>query len=98
MPPNSPHLLKLHPDLIERFRNNSNEHVFHQPCQEENHCTKIEHSSPAWQRVYGPVHDKNPTFLWSSLIDSEEAGYCNEKFIEIVGCRVGSDYQIRQNR
>lgn len=41
--PHSPHLLKLHPDLVKRFGNDGDENIFHQPGQEKYHCTGKNH-------------------------------------------------------
>lgn len=42
----NPHLLKLDSDLIESLCDDSNEHIFHHPSQEEDHCCEVKSGLP----------------------------------------------------
>ena len=70
---NTPHFLELHPELVKRLSDNSNEDVLHQPRQEKNHGGEEEGRAPCWQGVNGTVHDDHPAFLRWGLIYREDA-------------------------
>lgn len=63
VPPHAPHLLELDTDLIESLGDDGNEHILHEPCQEENHGAKVKGRSPARKAVDGTIHDEHPAFL-----------------------------------
>lgn len=73
MPSNSPHLLKLHSNLVEGLGDDSNENVLDQPGEEEDHRAEVECSSPCRKWVDCAIHDEHPALLWSSLVDGEDA-------------------------
>ena len=72
--PLTPHLLELHPDLVERLRDHRDEHVLHHPGQEEDHGDEVEGRLPWIKGVSCPVHDVDPALLAGSLVHGEHAG------------------------